>query len=272
MNKSFRLKRGVIAKAFGIFLLLALTGSLFILGGCSSKENSGSGNRPAQKTPELKLYVAAGLKKPMDAVIEKFQQEKGVKVIPNYGSSGELWTQIKEGQPCDLYYAADWLYIKKARDNGKLVKGEKFLKDNIALVVSPAEQGKIHSLQDLTKPGVTFVIADKSAPAGVYAENALKNMGLWEKATENLKARPATVNQVAIMVKENQVDAGLIFSSVARAYNLKPVQEIGNNVTGEIIFAAAIIKGGNEVLAKQFMEYATRHMDEFTKYGWKPYA
>jgi len=42
-----------------------------------------------QKT--VTLFVAAGMKKPMDALIEKYKTEKGVEAIPNYGSSGQLW-------------------------------------------------------------------------------------------------------------------------------------------------------------------------------------
>ncbi len=59
------------------------------------------------KNDPLQLFVAAGMKKPMDKIIEKFQAEKGIKVVPNYASSGGLWAQIRQGQPCDLFYTAD---------------------------------------------------------------------------------------------------------------------------------------------------------------------
>lgn len=241
--------------------------AVFLLGG-SVYSNAGT------KEHKLNLYVAAGLKKPMDVVIENFKKEKGnVEIAPNYASSGGLYTQIREGQPCDLYFSADWLYIEKLRKDQKLAEGEKFLKDNEVLVVSRTGEGKVKTVKDLTKKGVTLVIADPQAPAGAYAQAALKKLGIWEeiKAAGILKALPSTVNQVAIMVKEDQVDAGIVFQSVAKAYDVKAVQTLSTDLTGEIIFAAGIIKGGNEKLAKEFYEFARRHVAEFTKYGWQAY-
>lgn len=73
------------------------------------------------------------------------------------------------------------------------------------------------------------------------------------------------------MVKEDQVDAGLIYSSVARGFGLKEVQTLSEDLTGEIIFAAGVIKGGNEKLAREFYTFARQHIAEFTKYGWQAY-
>jgi len=223
---------------------------------------------------KLHLYVAAGLKKPMDVVIENFKKAKGnVKVIVNYASSGALYAQIREGQPCDLYFSADWLYIEKIQKDQKLLEGKKFLKDCEVLIVSRTGEGKVKSVKDLTRKGVVLVIADPRAPNGAYAERALKNLGIWEQinAAGILKARPSTVHQVALMVKEDQADAAIIFRSVAKGHNLKAVETISLDLTGEIIFAAGVIKGGHEALAKEFYEFARRNVSEFAKYGWQPY-
>ncbi len=156
-------------------------------------------------------------------------------------------------------------------ESGKLEKSLKFLKDKLVLVVSPGGEERVKSMQDLINPGVSLVIADAQAPVGVYSDNALREMGLMDKLGNNIKARPSTVNQVAIMVKEDQVDAGLIYSSVANGNDLTPVEVIEEKYTGEIIFGVAVIKGENVELAEAFMEFAVENVSNFEKYGWTSY-
>ncbi|MGB9825763.1 MAG: molybdate ABC transporter substrate-binding protein [Desulfofundulus sp.] len=98
----------------------------------------------------MKLYVAAGMKKPMDTVIKKFEEQTGAKVVVNYGASGQLWTQIREGQPCDLFYSADWIYIEKAQKERKAAESKKFLKDKLVLVVSKSGKAKYSINRDMS--------------------------------------------------------------------------------------------------------------------------
>lgn len=254
-------------KILSLMVILGLFAGLAII-------SSGCGNKASDEPKKLNLFVCAGMKKPMDVVIEKFKQETGNEVIVNYGPSGGLYAQIKEGQPCDLYYSADYLYIEKLQnEDQKLAEGKKFMKDNVVLVVSKQGKEKVKSVNDLVKKGVVLAVADPKAPIGVYSENALKKMGLWDQinASGNLKARPSTVNQIAIMVKNDEVDAGLIFSSVANGNGLEPVEVLSDTLTGEIIFSAGIIKGGNTKLADDFYNTSVKYAEEFTKYGWRVY-
>lgn len=140
------------------------------------------------------------------------------------------------------------------------------------LVVSATGQKKIANINDITKPDVSFTIAGRSAPAGVYAEQALKNMGLWDKISQTLKARPSTVNSVAMLVKTDQVDGGLVYSSVANGNGLKSVQAIEEKHSGEIVYGVGVIKGGKEKLAKDFLDYSVKKITVFEKYGWIAYA
>lgn len=243
---------------------------MVLAGGCGTQVPSES-DTVGFEGEELNLYVAAGLKKPMDTVIAEFEDTTGAVVLVNYGPSGGLFAQIKEGQPCDLYYSADWIYIEKSKGIDKVISEKKFLKDQLVLAVSPTGETKINKIQDLSNPGVCFAICDAQAPCGAYSEEALKSLEIWDEVGNTLKARPSTVNQLAIMIKEDQIDAGLIYSSVANGNQLKYVEVIDEKHSGEIVFGAAIIKGGNEELARAFMDLATERVAEFTKYGWDRY-
>lgn len=217
------------------------------------------------------MYVAAGLKKPMDVIAAEFQKETGDTININYSSSGSLFSQIEQGQPCDLFFTADWLYVEKLEELGLVDSSTKFLTDNVAMVVSENAKDKISSIADLAEADVTVAVCDPSAPVGAYTEEGLKNIGIWDEMSDKIVSRPSTVNQAAIMVKEDEVDAAFIFTSVARANGLEPVDIIDQEYTGEIIFATVAVKGGRTELAEEFVKFANEHVDEFVKYGWKAY-
>jgi len=244
----------------------ALILSLILFTGCGKKIGSG-----VYSGKTLNLYVAAGMKKPMDQAIQLFEKETGAVVAVNYGPSGGLYAQIKQDQPCDLYYSADWLYIEKIEQDKKIESGKKFLKDNLVLVVSETGAKKVAGLDDLKKKGVVLVIADQSAPIGVYSKNAMISLKLWDKIYSNIKAMPSTVNQVAILIKENQADAGLVYSSVAKGNGLKQLLTIDEKDSGEIVFGYAVIKGGQKELSEAFANHTLKNIALFEKYGWKSY-
>ena len=249
-------------------LLVSLVAGLILIAGCTTSQ------APAEK-PNLNLYVAAGMKKPMDVIVDKYKAGSTGNVTPNYGPSGGLYTQITLGQPCDLYYSADWMYIEKLQNESRTSEVHKFLKDYIVMVVSKTGKEKgINSTADLTKENVVIAVADPAAPAGAYPEAALKKMGLWDQlnAMGNIKTRPNTVNQLALMVQNDEVDVGFVYSSTANLYDLDVVEKLSHDLTGEIIFGAAVIKGGNEAAAKDFLAFSKQNAGEFIQYGWEPYA
>ncbi|OPX69878.1 MAG: molybdate transporter periplasmic protein [Methanoregulaceae archaeon PtaB.Bin009] len=255
-------------RVLSIVVFTALIAGIVFFTGCTTSPTT-------TEKPNLNLYVAAGMKKPMDVIVDKYKAGSTGNVTPNYGPSGGLYTQITLGQPCDLYYSADWMYIEKLQNESRTSEVHKFLKDYIVMVVSKTGKEKgITSTADLTGDGVVIAVADPAAPVGAYAENALKSLGLWDQlnAMGNIKTRPNTVNQLALMVQNDEVDVGFVYSSTANLYGLDVVEKFSHDQTGEIVFGAAVIKGGNEAAAKDFLAFSTQNAGEFIAYGWEPYA
>jgi len=161
-----------------VWLLAIFALLMFLTNGCVNAGKS-SKETPKMKSAsytgqKLYIYAPTSLKKPMDEVIFSFEKKTGAKVIPNYGASGELYSQIKSGQPCDIYFSADWLYVDKLKSDDMLKTSQKFLEDVVVLIVSEKGKNKVQKVDDLLKPNVVVGVADPKAPIGVYTETALK--------------------------------------------------------------------------------------------------
>lgn len=97
-----------------ISLLLALAMALSLVAcgnGGSADTNQDANNADDQQTPaetvELTVFAAASLTESLTAIGEKYMAEnENVKINFNFDSSGKLYTQIKEGAPCDLFISA----------------------------------------------------------------------------------------------------------------------------------------------------------------------
>src|SRR5438045_831001 len=74
-----------------------------------------SQSRPTVDRSPVFLYVAAGLKGPVEEIVRDYRQEYDIEVKPSYGGSGEMLTSAKVSGQCDLFLPADYSYIELAR-------------------------------------------------------------------------------------------------------------------------------------------------------------
>ena len=61
----------------------------------------------------IKVAAAADLNYAMNDLADRFQATTGTKVLLSFGSSGNLFSQIQNGAPFDLFFSADEDYPKK---------------------------------------------------------------------------------------------------------------------------------------------------------------
>ncbi|MBB3267035.1 ABC-type molybdate transport system substrate-binding protein [Azospirillum sp. OGB3] len=57
----------------------------------------------AAAAQDLHAYVGAGLRPPVDALIEEFRKETGITVTAEYGGSGQLLARFAETRTGDLF-------------------------------------------------------------------------------------------------------------------------------------------------------------------------
>ncbi|MFT5906624.1 MAG: molybdate transport system substrate-binding protein [Cryomorphaceae bacterium] len=162
---------------------------------------------------ELEMYCAAGLQKPVEEIARQYEEEYGVKIMLNFGGSGQLLAKLRLAGG-DLYLPADVSYIEKASEQGQVVKSIPVSKLTAGIIVAKGNPKNIKTLRDLTRDDVKVVIAERSAGVGRFTHMALENAGLLETIENGIISKVGTVNEVALQVDLGASDAGIVWDAL----------------------------------------------------------
>jgi len=157
-----------------VFLLIALMGA---------------GAMPALPAlpAELHVAVAANFTAPLQKLAPMFEQASGNKLVISAGSSGQLYTQIKQGAPFDVFLSADTDKPRQLESDGLSVPDSRFIYAVGSLVLwSPKPDlvdgdGRILKAQTYHFIGVAN---PQTAPYGTAAQQVLTKLGLWDRLNQ----------------------------------------------------------------------------------------
>jgi len=168
----------------------------------------------AASAQELYAYVGAGLRPPVDALIEAFRKDTGIAVRAEYGGSGQLLARFAETGKGDLFIPGTTFYTDQLKEKDAVAALTVLVVHGPVLAVAPAKAETIRSVADLAKPGVRLGLGDPQAMAlGRTAEEILDKSGQGEAIRRNVTVRAATVKQLALYVLDGNVDAAIIGAS-----------------------------------------------------------
>lgn len=178
---------------------------------------------PAQ---ELTVAAAADLNYAMKNLAARFEQKSGEKVSLSLGASGNLYSQIQNGAPYDLFLSADAEYPRKLAAAGLIEKGSlrTYAVGHLVLWAAYASRLDPQELKMnlLVQPSVQKIaIANpEHAPYGRAAMAALEHFGLKAKIADKL-VLGENVSQAAQFVQVGSAQAGLIPLSLALSPAMK---------------------------------------------------
>ena len=189
--------------------------------------------RPKPAEPLL-VFAASDLRYALADVAARYRASGGDSAVLVFGSTGDLATQIANGAPADVFFAANAEAVDDLARRRLLVDGTRavYAIGKLALVarcsdpVPNAPRCPTLALADLATPAVKVVaIADPAhAPYGKAARQALERAGLLERVRPKL-VLGANITQAYQFVETGNADAGLVAVSLAlrtpgRAYAL----------------------------------------------------
>jgi molybdate transport system substrate-binding protein len=197
---------------------------LFLAGltGCGGgSDRGGSGVGGGKQGGTLTILAASSLTDAFGELGNTFEeQNRGVEVKQSFGASSDLLAQIQQGAPADVFASAAEEEINTAEKDGLVAgKPEVFVRNREVIMVPRDNPANIQSLQDLAKPNIKLVLAQKDVPAADYAVEILgkanKQYGPnFEKdVLSNVVSREADVRASVNRVVVGDADATFGYAS-----------------------------------------------------------
>ena len=267
-------------KFISLLLALAMALSLVACGnGGSADTNQDANNADDQQTSaetvELTVFAAASLTESLTAIGEKYMAEnENVKINFNFDSSGKLYTQIKEGAPCDLFISAAPKQMNQLdgtlRDDADknpdgldmLVEGSRLdlLENKVVLAVAEGSDKGIDSFDKLAEllksGGVTLAIGNEDVPVGQYTKKIFAYYEIDEAAIAANLTYGSNVKEVTTAVSEGTGDCGIIYASDACSAGLTVAAEATADMCGQVIYPAAVLNTSTrQEAAAAFLAY-----------------
>ena len=210
---------------------------------------------------EVTLSVAISLKEAVEELGQSFMAaHPGVTLRYNFGASGELQKQIEAGAPVDVFLSAGQRQMDELeKKNLIVVASRRAFARNVLVVIKPAD-----SRTDITKPAdlvdarvVHVSIGNpKTVPAGQYAEESLRAIGLWDRLQPKL-VFAENVRQVLDYVARGEVEAGFVYTTDAatRAQGVKEAFRPPEDTYRPVIYPGAVVAASpQKALGQAFLD------------------
>jgi len=213
------------------------------------------------RSEELTLSVAISMKDAVEELGREFQRgHPGVVLRYNFGSSGELQKQIEASAPVDVFISAAE-YQMDELERKRLILPETrrtFARNALAVVVPADSRLTLVALADLRSPQVQWIVVGnpRTVPAGQYAEESLRALGLWESLRAKL-VFAENARQTMEYVARGEVDAGFVYVTdmMGRAGRIKEAFRPPQTSYRPVVYPAAVVAGSRHVkLGEAFIE------------------
>ena len=231
------------------------------------------------QSQEIRIAAASDLKFAMEELSTKFEKQTGTKVNVTYGSSGNFFSQMRNGAPFDLFFSADIEYPRKLEAAG-LAEPETLYEYAVGrIVIWVPRDAKV----DVVRQGWTtlldasvekIAIANpEHAPYGRAAVAALQKARIYEQVKSKL-VYGENISQAAQFVQSGNAQAGIVALSVAVSAAMRDGKhwQIPAEMHPAIEQGAIVLKDAkNKNAARAFLEFVKSAAGRatLTKYGFE---
>jgi molybdate transport system substrate-binding protein len=228
---------------------------------------------------DVTLSVAVSLKEVTEELGRTFMAARpGVTLRYNFGASGDLQKQIEAGAPVDVFLSAAQRQMDELGKQNLIVgASRRAFARNALTVIKPAD-----SRVDITKPadllearvGRIVIGSPKSVPAGQYAEESLRALGLWDRLQPKL-VFAENVRQALDYVARGEVDAGFVYTTDAasRAQGVKEAFRPPDDSYRPVVYPGAVVRASKQAaIAQAFLDLLSSRQGRsvLSRFGFQP--
>ena len=228
----------------------------------------------------LSVFAASSLTDAFHDIGTLWMAQGHLAISFNFASSSTLAQQIEHGARADVFASADELWMNKlAADHLIQADTRSDFVGNTLVVVEPKASVKPVTIKAGLDLGAYLGLDGRLAvgdpahvPAGIYAEQALRKLGMWESLRLHL-APAENVRAALMLVSTGQAPAGIVYGSDARAANGVGVAGVFPADSHEPIrYPAAVTVGAVGAEPRAFLDFlhSQAAQDVFNHYGFLP--
>ncbi len=209
---------------------------------------------------QVLVAVATNFIPPFRDIAIEFETTTGHTLRVAAGSSGNFYSQIKNGAPFDLFLSADMARPKLLEDEGLGVKDSRFTYAIGRLVLWSPSTGLIKGEETLrSKTFKRLAIANpKTAPYGLAAMQAMQKLELWESVQPKI-VMGENLGQTMGFIESGNADLGFVALSQVLDPKIKgkgSLWDIPSNLHEPIKQDVILLtKGTDNQAAKALMEF-----------------
>ena len=168
---------------------------------------------------ETNVGVAANFTDAAKEIAAAFKKKTGDEAVLSFGSTGQLYTQISQGAPFELFLAADSERPKKAIDEELAVPGSQFTYAIGKLVLWSKDPKLVQGAETLRRGKFEKIAVANptAAPYGAAAVQAMKAKGVYEKLEPKI-VQGSNIAQTYQFVATGNAELGFVaLSQVANS-------------------------------------------------------
>jgi molybdate transport system substrate-binding protein len=215
------------------------------------------------RAQELTVFAAASLTDAMKDVSAQWAKGGHQPLRMSFGASSTLARQIEQGAPANVFASADEKWMNYLADKKLIVADtRKDLLGNDLVLVVPADKpqhvtiGPNFNLVGLLGPNGRVATGDPAhVPVGIYAEQALKKLGIWDAVSPRL-ARTDDVRAALLLVERGEAPAGIVYATDAAVSTGVMIAGVfPANSHDPVSYPFAVVKSGDTPEARALMTF-----------------